>query len=126
MRGHRTAFGARHAEQALLRLKPGGRLVAIVGRGMALERPTFRKWWAEIGQRYHLRANLGIDGSAYTKFGTTFDNRFAPASWGVRAARTRPTQLFGGAICYTLSFSRCSTLNSMLFPVTVTRAPLAR
>ena len=32
---HRTAFGARHIEQALLRLKPGGRLVAIVGRGMA-------------------------------------------------------------------------------------------
>jgi SAM-dependent methyltransferase len=30
--GHRTAFGARHIEQALLRLKPGGRLVAIVGR----------------------------------------------------------------------------------------------
>ncbi len=75
MRGHRTAFGARQVEQALLRLKPGGRLAAIVGRGMALERPTFRKWWAEIGQRYRVRANLGIDGSAYTKFGTTFDNQ---------------------------------------------------
>ena len=75
MRGHRTAVGARHVEQALLRLKPGGRLVAIVGRGMALDRPTFRKWWAEIEQRYHVRANLGIDGSAYTKFGTTFENQ---------------------------------------------------
>lgn len=32
VRGHRTAFGARHVEQALLRLKSGGRLVAIVGR----------------------------------------------------------------------------------------------
>ena len=31
--GHRTAFGARHIEQAPLRLKPGGRLVAIVGCG---------------------------------------------------------------------------------------------
>ena len=39
--GHRTAFGARHIEQALLRLKPGGRLVAIVGRGMAADRPGF-------------------------------------------------------------------------------------
>jgi len=29
--GHRTAFGARHIEQALLRLKPGGRLVAVEG-----------------------------------------------------------------------------------------------
>jgi hypothetical protein len=46
--GHSTAFGARHVEQALLRLKAGGRLVAIVGRGMALDRPTFRDWWAAI------------------------------------------------------------------------------
>ncbi len=50
-------------------------MVAIVGCGMALERPTFRKWWAEIEQRYHVRANLGIDGSAYSKFGRTFDNQ---------------------------------------------------
>ena len=64
-------------------------MVAIVGRGMALERPTFRKWWTEIEQRYRVRANLGIDGSAYTRFGTTFDNRFAPESRGVRAARPR-------------------------------------
>lgn len=75
VRGHRTAFGARHVEQALLRLKPGGRLVAIVGRGMAMERPTFRKWWDEVGQRYRVRANLGIDGGAYARFGTSFDNQ---------------------------------------------------
>ncbi|MAT73427.1 MAG: hypothetical protein CMJ58_28420 [Planctomycetaceae bacterium] len=73
--GHRTAFGARHIEQALLRLRPGGRLVAIVGRGMALDRPAFRAWWEEITGRYHLRANIGIDGKEYTKFGTTFDNQ---------------------------------------------------
>jgi tRNA G10 N-methylase Trm11 len=46
VKGHSTHFGARHVEQALLRLKPGGRLVAIVGRGMALDRPTFRTWWS--------------------------------------------------------------------------------
>lgn len=73
--GHRTAFGARHIEQALLRLKPGGRLAAIVGRGMALERPTFRDWWAKIAKRYDVRANIGIDGRQYAKFGTTFDNQ---------------------------------------------------
>jgi len=73
--GHRTAFGARHIEQALLRLKPGGRLVAIVGQGMALERPAFRKWWASIGERYRVRANVGVDGNEYAKFGTTFDNQ---------------------------------------------------
>jgi hypothetical protein len=73
--GHRTAFGARHIEQALLRLKPGGRLVAIVGRGMASNRPGFREWWREIGSRYHVRANVGIDGHEYARFGTKFGNQ---------------------------------------------------
>lgn len=73
--GHRTAFGARHIEQALYRLKPGGRLVAIVGRGMAMDRPGFGDWWADIGQRYHVRANVGMDGREYARFGTAFDNQ---------------------------------------------------
>lgn len=63
--GHRTAFGARHIEQALLRLKTGGRLVAIVGRGMASDRPGFQDWWEDIGSRYQVRANVGIDGREY-------------------------------------------------------------
>lgn len=75
VRGHKTAFGARHVEQALHRLKPGGRLVAIVGRGMAADRAKFRGWWEAISQCYHVRANIGIDGRAYAKFGTTFDNQ---------------------------------------------------
>lgn len=73
--GHHTAFGARHVEQALLRLNWGGRLVAVVGRGMALERPAFTGWWSDILKRYSVRANLGIDGAEYAKFGTTFDNQ---------------------------------------------------
>jgi len=73
--GHQTAFGARHIEQALLRLKPGGRLVAIVGCGMALDRPAFRDWWVGIVKRYDVRANIGVDGREYAKFGTTFDNQ---------------------------------------------------
>jgi len=73
--GHRTAFGARHVEQALLRLTPGGRLVAIVGRGMAWGRPAFRQWWQDIGKRYHVRANVGLDGNEYARFGTTFDHQ---------------------------------------------------
>ncbi|NOT01206.1 MAG: hypothetical protein HOP29_11325 [Phycisphaerales bacterium] len=75
VRGHSTEFGARHVEQALLRLKPGGRLVAIVGRGMALDRPAFRGWWKGIESRYRVRANVGLDGKVYGKFGTTFDNQ---------------------------------------------------
>ena len=73
--GHSTEFGARHVEQALLRLKPGGRLVAIVGRGMALDRPKFRAWWANIECRFRVRANIGIHGAAYAKFGTSFDHQ---------------------------------------------------
>ena len=75
VKGHDTAFGARHVEHALLRLKSGGRLVAIVGRGMALDRPKFRAWWADIEGRFRVRANIGIDGGVYAKFGTTFDHQ---------------------------------------------------
>ncbi|MFH0982898.1 MAG: strawberry notch family protein [Planctomycetota bacterium] len=75
VRAHSMEFGARHVEQALLRLKPGGRLVASVGRGMALDRPMFRAWWAGIEQRYRVRANLGMDGDVYAKFGTSFDHQ---------------------------------------------------
>ncbi|GMU83777.1 MAG: hypothetical protein AMXMBFR47_36470 [Planctomycetota bacterium] len=75
VKGHNTAFGARHIEQAMLRLKTGGRLVAIVGRGMALDRPKFRAWWAEIEGRFRVRANIGIDGAVYAKFGTTFNHQ---------------------------------------------------
>ena len=32
-------------------------------------------WWAAIGERYQMRANIGIDGSEYARFGTTFDNQ---------------------------------------------------
>ena len=62
-----------HIEQALLRLKDGGRLVAIVGKGMADDTPTFRNWYNELREKYNIRANIGIDGENYKKYGTTFD-----------------------------------------------------
>ncbi len=70
-----TKFGAKHIEQALNRLEDGGRLVAITGKGMADEAPAFKDWWAKIKQKYNVRANIGISGEAYRKYGTTFDNR---------------------------------------------------
>jgi hypothetical protein len=70
-----TAYGAQHVEQALNRLEPGGRLVAIVGRGMEMNAPTFRKWWTDIRKKYNVRANIGISGDEYRKYGTTFNNR---------------------------------------------------
>lgn len=70
-----TAIAARHIEQALARLEPGGRLVAIVGEGMADDRPAFRDWWDKIARRYNVRANIGVSGQEYAKYGTTFDNQ---------------------------------------------------
>lgn len=65
-----------HVEQALYRLEEGGRLVAILGQGMSNDAPTFAKWWDSIrSQGYDIRANIGIDGSNYRKYGTTFNVR---------------------------------------------------
>src|SRR5208283_5551683 len=70
-----TSIGARHIEQALRRLQDNGRLVAIVGNGMAGDRPAFSKWWKDIEGKYNVRANIGISGKEYAKYGTTFDNQ---------------------------------------------------
>ncbi len=70
-----TMIGARHIEQALKRLEDGGRLVAVVGQGMAADRPAFSKWWKAIELKYNVRANIGISGREYAKYGTTFDNQ---------------------------------------------------
>lgn len=76
MAGQRkTSFGAQHIEQALKRLQPGGRLVAIVGEGMAFDRPAFKAWWNKIRKEYNVRANVGLSGGEYRKYGTTFDNQ---------------------------------------------------
>lgn len=68
-----TANAKRHIEQALARLEPNGRLVAIVGNGMADNAPSFRDWWEMIKSKYNVRANIRIDGSNYKKYGTSFD-----------------------------------------------------
>ncbi|MGZ8317515.1 MAG: PLxRFG domain-containing protein [Telluria sp.] len=70
-----TKIGAAHIEQALKRLEEGGRLVAIVGAGMGDDRPAFKAWWDQIKQDYNVRANIGVDGKNYAKYGTTFDNQ---------------------------------------------------
>ena len=67
-------LGAKHIEQALKRLEPGGRLVAILGRGMALGRNRTKPWWDRIGHTYQVRANITVSGDEYRKLGTTFDN----------------------------------------------------
>lgn len=67
--------GARHVEQALRLLAPGGRLVAIVGRGMTLDAPTFQGWWAKVSKGYTVLANVGVSGDVYRRQGTAFGTR---------------------------------------------------
>ncbi len=69
---NRSVYGARHIESALRRLREGGRLVAIAGEGMSLQRPAFAEWWQRIAGMYNVRANFGLAGREYGKYGTTF------------------------------------------------------
>lgn len=71
----KTATATRHIEQALARLAPGGRLVAIVGEGMAMDRPAFRAWWQKMRSQFSVRANVQVNGAEYGKYGTTWDNQ---------------------------------------------------
>ncbi len=76
---------ARHIEQALKRLEPGGRLVAIVGggtdnqvrrsEGMSLTAPTYQDWWRKMRAEHTVRANVLVTGDIYTKNGTNFRTR---------------------------------------------------
>ena len=70
---HATKYGAKHITEALARLNKGGRLVAIVGQGMAMDTPAFRDWWErKVMFKYTVRANIGIAGKHYRKWGTSF------------------------------------------------------
>lgn len=70
-KSNKTSNAELHINSALDRLADGGRLVAIVGRGMAEDK--YSKYWNKVRQEYTIRANIGIDGSNYTKYGTSFD-----------------------------------------------------
>jgi len=70
-----TALGARHIEQALLRLAPGGRLVTLAGRGLGPDRSASRGWWQRLRRSYTVRGNLGLAGKLYARYGTTTNMR---------------------------------------------------
>ena len=77
--------GFRHVEQALARLQPGGRLVAIVGDTLGPRGPrtpglpestrTFRDWFAKISAQYDARADVRVGREIYQKYGTSFPTR---------------------------------------------------
>lgn len=68
--------GARHIDQALQRLVPGGRLVVIMGKGRYDESSAWTEWIARVKRAYTLAADVVVDGKEYAKYGTTFDVRF--------------------------------------------------
>jgi predicted RNA methylase len=65
-------YGARHIQSALYRLQEQGRLVAITGSGMALDRQKASPFWQEIASRYNVRLNLTLPSATFAKFGTTW------------------------------------------------------
>lgn len=75
VKNNRTIYGAEHVSDALVRLQEGGRLVAIVGEGMALGKPAFNDWWRKVMRRYNVRANISVPGGEYGAYGTTFGNQ---------------------------------------------------
>ena len=77
----RFDVAARHLTAALDVLVPGGRLVAILpggrepGAGMSPQAKRYRQFWADLGQGYHIRANIGVAGRVYARQGTSFNTR---------------------------------------------------
>ena len=67
---NKTSNAERHIDQALSRLQEGGRLVAILGKGM--NNADYAKYWNQVRKEYNIRANLSIDGSNFKKYGTTW------------------------------------------------------
>lgn len=70
-----SMVAARHVDQALEVLADGGRLVAILGKGRFEDPQIFKKWLADLRQKYNVRALISLSGKGYRKYGTTYDNR---------------------------------------------------
>src|SRR5579859_2156982 len=82
---HRGKYGLAHIESALRRLREGGRLVAIASEAVAFGRAAATGWWQKIAGTYNVRANFGVEGREYRKYGT---------NWGVQLVvidKTGPT-----------------------------------
>jgi predicted RNA methylase len=70
-----NSHGARHIESALYRLAENGRLVAITGCGLALDRQRAGDFWKRIADRYHVKLNLSLPAPTFTKFGTAWETQ---------------------------------------------------
>ena len=74
-RRNTSRVGMKHVAEAMKKLAPGGRLVALVGRGFSTDAPSLMKDWQDIQKKYTVRANIELTGKLYYKHGTQFDNR---------------------------------------------------
>lgn len=82
-------YGFNHLDSALQRLAPGGRLVALLGEGALLTKrigtsgrhvgraqgEASQAYFQKLAAKYNIRANVGIDGKEYAKYGTSFPTR---------------------------------------------------
>lgn len=73
--GHVTDAAWRHLSSAFARLRPGGRLVAITGSGLAPENPTWRASFERLQQVGRIVLTAAIDGRVYARHGTTAETR---------------------------------------------------
>lgn len=71
LKAHKTSNAEKHINSALARLSDGGRLVAILGKGM--NDSDYSRYWNDLRQSYTIRANISIDGYNYRKYGTNYD-----------------------------------------------------
>jgi len=71
-----SATGAKHLQQALALLKPGGRLVAIMGHTFQPGNSRVTKFFDGLDGKMTLQANVVVKGDqVYKKYGTAYDNR---------------------------------------------------
>lgn len=76
MKGQRSSSNVLiHLNQDMQMLKPGGRLVALIGKGWFADPKKVSDWFNKISKEYQLRAIIEVDGKGYAKYGTTYDNR---------------------------------------------------
>lgn len=73
---HRNKYGLLHIDSALRRLREGGRLMAIASEAVSFSRPGATGWWQKIASRYAIRANYGLCGNEYKRYGTTWGIQF--------------------------------------------------
>lgn len=73
--GRMADAAVRHVASALARLAPGGRLVTITGASFAPDNPAWSAAWTRLQERGRVVFSAALDGSVYTKHGTTIPTR---------------------------------------------------